>query len=92
MYYLYKKHETAESIENKRGRDRKPKKSTREDSMNVRFAQKKTDISSREIASLRERDLKLNLSALFRILLPYFTCCSVNVLSCPSAYLVWRLH
>ncbi|GBM60335.1 hypothetical protein AVEN_108120-1 [Araneus ventricosus] len=60
IYYLCKGYETTGSIENKRGRDRKPKTSTREDSVNVRFSQKKNDISSREIV----KDLKFNASAL----------------------------
>ncbi|GBN25409.1 hypothetical protein AVEN_136193-1 [Araneus ventricosus] len=60
IYYLCKKYEMTGSIANKRGRDRKPKTSTREDSKNVRFPQKKNDISSREIV----KDLKLNVSTL----------------------------
>ncbi|GBM88017.1 hypothetical protein AVEN_224512-1 [Araneus ventricosus] len=60
IYYLCKKYETTGSIGNKRGRDRKPKTNAREDSMNVRSAQKKKDISSKEIV----KELKLNMSAL----------------------------
>ncbi|GBL84481.1 hypothetical protein AVEN_117230-1 [Araneus ventricosus] len=59
IYSLCKKYETRRSSENKRGSDRKPKTSTGEGSMNVRFAQKKNDISSREIV----KDLKWNVSA-----------------------------
>ncbi|GBL89922.1 hypothetical protein AVEN_178348-1 [Araneus ventricosus] len=42
------------------GETGKPETSTREDSMNTKFANKKNDISSREIV----KDLKLNVSAL----------------------------
>ncbi|GBM47153.1 hypothetical protein AVEN_139231-1 [Araneus ventricosus] len=46
------------SIVNKRGRDIEPKASIREDSTIVRLAQKKNDISSREIM----KDLEVNVS------------------------------
>ncbi|GBL93491.1 hypothetical protein AVEN_216604-1 [Araneus ventricosus] len=59
VYYLCKKYQTTGSMENKRGQDRKPKTGTREDSMNVRFPQKKNDISSREVV----KDMELNESA-----------------------------
>ncbi|GBL90698.1 hypothetical protein AVEN_219362-1 [Araneus ventricosus] len=74
IYFLCKKYETTGSIENKRGRGRKPKKSAREDFMIVRLAQKKNDISLREFVE----DLKLNASALtmrFRIKNPGLVSC-----------------
>ncbi|GBM31422.1 hypothetical protein AVEN_98516-1 [Araneus ventricosus] len=60
IYCMFKKCETTSSIKNKRGRDRKPKTSIREDFVIVRFAQKKNKISSREILEV----LKFNVSAL----------------------------
>ncbi|GBM10947.1 hypothetical protein AVEN_171432-1 [Araneus ventricosus] len=41
LYYFCKKYETTGSIGNQRGRDRKPKTSAREDSMNIRIPQEK---------------------------------------------------
>lgn len=59
VYYLCKKYATTGFVENKSGRGRKPKTTARDDSMIVRLAKKKSDISSREIVE----DLKLNVSA-----------------------------
>ncbi|GBM10979.1 hypothetical protein AVEN_1316-1 [Araneus ventricosus] len=65
IYYLRKKYETIGSIEKKKRRDRKPKTSTREVSMNIRFAQKKNNISSREI------EKKLEIECVRSISFPY---------------------
>ncbi|GBM71746.1 hypothetical protein AVEN_269216-1 [Araneus ventricosus] len=63
---MCKAYESTESIGGKRGRDRKPKKRLREDSMILRLALEKNDISSREIGRLDIESVSSNSSSYYQ--------------------------